>query len=359
MNINQSSFSETALLKSTTCCRSRAKQQAGFIITIELMLIITILGIGLLVGVVAIRDALFKHYVNKQSQEIYVSDANNRLLGKAIGFDEHEAPLIPYIDRTMLPASPNPVHKNYRALIGVRDDRFTSREPVYYSEANCSGTPCIKTPSNEDADNKGVDGIKTSGAVSYLYALQGAPTYAIGNSNNGQGFLYRQSSQSCPLVASRYISQKVISGQPCEDFSVEASQSTETARICTGSIGENTCPTVGELACDTGGQTSSCSCPAGYEYVNDPILGITDDIYCCPTGSTLQSTGLNINTGLLEYECVLEGADSAVGYTTAEPVINPNDNTKNALEEFQAPFKVNLPTDVGAESWVSIPANGE
>ena len=83
--------------------RRRARGQAGFVITLELVLIFTILGIGLLVGLVAIRNALFKWFVNKQAQTVWVYDSSDpaKVLGPVRDFDEHEAPRLFYIDRNL------------------------------------------------------------------------------------------------------------------------------------------------------------------------------------------------------------------------------------------------------------------
>ncbi len=57
--------------------------QDGFILTLELILIISILGIGLFVGFSAIRDALFKYYTSQSSGDVYVSDANGTVFGNS------------------------------------------------------------------------------------------------------------------------------------------------------------------------------------------------------------------------------------------------------------------------------------
>ena len=90
--------------------QQKKSPKAAFVITLELILLVTILFIGTLVGIVAIRDALIKRYVSQQSQVTVVVDAEGRLLGEAVGFDEHDAPRLFYIDRTQ--------STNYRTLIG-------------------------------------------------------------------------------------------------------------------------------------------------------------------------------------------------------------------------------------------------
>jgi len=334
------------------------RKQAGFIITLELLLILTILGIGLFVGLVAIRDALIKYQVSKQSQEIYVSDGNGTLLGKSIGFDLHEAPLVFYIDRSIAPLAPDPLHKNYRALIGVRDDRFTSREPVYYTEPNCQGQPCIKRPSAEIPDNRGVDALPGTGSVSYLYAIQGGPTYAIGRSPQGiPGFLFRQGADACPvdeitaLTGSRYMSQKVEHGEPCESPYQLPIPVGEVPRLCDGEFaGGLLCPQTGPTACGSvpgvDGAPDACGCPVGY-YDAGASLGLIGQ--CCPNGYTLEASGL----------LGLDPTCTGGGLVTAVSVPDPNNADQNALEQFTFPFSVNLPGDTSSQNWEYILPHGE
>lgn len=197
----------------------RVHKQAGFVLTIEAVLIFSILGIGLVVGLVAVRDAVFKYKLSQQDQDFYVFDSSDpaKVIGKVMSFDEHEAPLVPFIDygaRTDIDG--NPI--NHRALVGVRDDRFTSRQPIFYSGASCTGNPCIAEPSGEASYNIGIDGIATTGGVGYLYALQGV-SYGIGAGIAGavQGRLYRQTTVACGggNLVSAWDSQRVVLGSPC------------------------------------------------------------------------------------------------------------------------------------------------
>lgn len=196
----------------------RAHKQAGFILTIEAVLIFTILGIGLFVGIIAVRDALFKYSLSQQDQDFYVFDSSDPVIviGKVAGFDEHEAPLVPFIDYAAR-TDVNGNLLNFRALIGVRDDRFTSRQPIFYSGASCTGDPCIAGPSTEASYNIGIDDIPSTGGVGYLNALQGI-SYGIGIGNAGEikGRLYRQSLNACTTnLVSAWDSQRVVTGSPC------------------------------------------------------------------------------------------------------------------------------------------------
>jgi hypothetical protein len=397
--------------------------QGGFIITLELILVSTILVIGTFIGVVALRDVLFKQYVEKQSRDIYVSDSNGVVLGQAISFDEHEAPRIPYIDRMVPPLSPDPTHRNYRALISIRDDRFTTREAVYYDGANCTGTPCIKAPSDENEDNIGIDNIDATGAVGYLYKSQDGPTYAIGRSPNGiTGYLFRDTGNACPIspeaVKSRYMSQKVVTGSPCESLGSPATTSTTTTTQTDVADAYTECligPGAPELP---GGVVETCSCPNNYSDQNDvvraaeseiiaafevglrglqgfvgnalesaEILALSVGTVCCPSGSVLSNTGLadtvaytiladaitTAVTDVSKQDRALEDLSASLTpqtlvcveeTTTTNPgtgrplvlreaisVLAP-DSTDNALANFSAPFKINLPVDASTDDWV-------
>ncbi|MGB1557713.1 MAG: hypothetical protein ACPHCJ_07995, partial [Oceanococcaceae bacterium] len=362
--------------------QSFPRTQGGFIITVELLLIVTILVIGSVVGLIAIRDALVKRMAAQESSTLVVVDASGAPLGEFVGFDEHEAPLLFYVDRSVPPLAPDPAHRDYRALIGIRDDRFSGREPVYYSGPNCSGTPCLKVASDEITDSSGLDGTASTGAVSYLYGLQGGPTYAIGASADGiQGLLLRSETAACPVEAadirSRYMSQRVVTGSPCEDYALGQPGAADTTCLA-----------------DLGGV---CSCPIGTTDQGDVLsnyLGPIDTLLsettaalnavllglatlpsvdvgevCCPTGTRLRDDGNLVNSTvyvlLRTVIDQLDITDSLVGglvdsilqplngtlycessaqLLAAEEVLDPNDPNRNALSRFLPPFGVNLPT---------------
>ncbi len=372
--------------------RLKRRDQGGFIITIELLLVITILGIGSLVGLVAIRDALFKRYVTNQSHSAIVVDSQNLALGEAVDYDEHDAPRLFYIDRSQA--------RNYRVLIGIRDDRFSSREPLYYAGNSCQGTPCIKTTSDEVADNKGADGISGSGSVSYFNALQGQPNYAVGRGEFGlPGALYRESPQQCPLesaaIGSRWASQKVVRGTPCEPFSLSEDSTEPAYTQCL----------INSL--------EPCECPAGYTDEGDVLAGYLPQInnqitsllaqinpalwvtgvqidsieigtLCCPELMAVQEAELVdaityvaiertlISTGLYDIPSVRSQVEpilapleqeilcaESIQLKAAISVPAADDPARNALEVFVPPFQVNLPADAGSDSWSHTAPRGE
>jgi len=339
-------------------------KEKGFVLTIELILIITILVIGSFVGIAAIRDALLMQKVKQQDRSIIIADSNNKVLGEVINFDEHDAPQLFYIDRTATDTD-----KNYRALIGVRDDRFTSREPIYYTALNCKGDPCIKPTSNETLDSSGVSRLPNTGAVSYFQALQGAPNYAIGRSTNGiPGFLFKETLAACPMpeliggigspIGSRYVSQKVVAGEPCEspvNLPLDVGQPPLT---CSSSDLLSGLGIPLNTSCDSGCGTDDnglCGCPAGYYEVTGGILdslGLTGQ--CCPTGTEFESSGL-LGTGV---NALCKG----LNLKKAQSVANINEPDENALAQFTPPFQVNLPALGGradSDQWYRTDANGE
>ena len=185
-----------------------ARNQAGFVLSVGFILFVTILVIGLVAGVAVVRNAWFKKLAVEASHDVYVIDENNQVLGKAVDFDEHEAPLVPFVDYDA------PDGTNRRVLVGIRDDRFSSRERVYYADTktlNCTGQPCIFAPSTEVSGTStinsiGIDEIQGTGGVSYQIATQagGGPgtqyNYAIGSTDGGlPGRLYRQTDVECQV----------------------------------------------------------------------------------------------------------------------------------------------------------------
>ena len=207
----------------------RVRRQGGFIISMEAILVITILGIGLFIGLAAVRNALFKYYLARQDTSFVVYDSSSptrRLLGTAVGFDEHQAPLLAFVDYGVKYPS-TAKERNLRALIGVRNDRFTSRQPVFYADANCGGTGevCIAVETNSGgALVPGVD--SEAGPIAQLYAMQDGPVYAVGAGTDGnvataanlQGALYRSTEVACRgTMQSMWVSTQLYpsSGSLC------------------------------------------------------------------------------------------------------------------------------------------------
>ncbi|MBG9993059.1 MULTISPECIES: hypothetical protein [unclassified Pseudoalteromonas] len=379
--------------------------QQGYILTIELILIITILIIGSIGGVILVRDALIKRHQTKVDNQITVVDANNRPLGIAVSFDEHQAPLIFYTDRG--------ANNTYRALIGIRDDRFTSREAVYYDAPNCQGNPCLKGLSDEATDSQGVSKLNNTGNVSYINALQQGPNYAIGQLGNTViGQLLKSTPQQCPAnseqILSRYVSQKVVTGSPCESFEIDKQPADSSCLVGVTALGN---PLLGTS--DQGLSQSCDTCQTGYESQGDildlylpqvePLLntalnalslvgiGTNVDIelgtICCPEGTRLEEdenivetlvftilqttfelVGIDLVNNLIISETLsLIGIEPGITYcktslnlVNAEQVINITTG-EPALSSLTPPFKVLLPVHSGQNSttWIHTPPKGE
>ena len=379
--------------------------QQGYILTIELILIITILIIGSIGGVILVRDALIKRHQTKVDNQITVVDANNRPLGIAVSFDEHQAPLIFYTDRG--------ANNTYRALIGIRDDRFTSREAVYYDAPNCQGNPCLKGLSDEATDSQGVSKLNNTGNVSYINALQQGPNYAIGQLGNSViGQLLRSTPQQCPAnseqILSRYVSQKVVTGSPCESFEIDKQPADSSCLVGVTALGN---PLLGTS--DQGLSQSCDTCQTGYESQGDildlylpqvePLLntalnalslvgiGTNVDIelgtICCPEGTRLEDdenivetlvftilqttfelVGIDLVNNLIISETLsLIGIEPGITYcktslnlVNAEQVINITTG-EPALSSLTPPFKVLLPVHSGQNRTTRIhtPPKGE
>jgi hypothetical protein len=376
--------------------RREAEGEKGFVITLELVLIFTILGIGLMVGIVAIRNALFVYWQNKKAQTVWVYDSSvdgtgasaPNLLLPVRDFDEHEAPRVFFVDRNVEWCLPfgqidcTPLVRNYRAFVGVRDDRFTTRQRVFYSESGCTGKPCLPAVSNEAADNFAIGFITTAvdtngddmadlfdtsqvsfaGGQGYLYALQHGPNFGVGadvdQTYNGMrlpGTLYRQTADAClengESILSVWTSQEVTTGEPC--LNLPATLEIDAAKCPDGQGGTNAgdacnvspnvdprCVTggfcVGGTNNDLGCYNDShcpggtcditpliCSCPVGWDN--------TSGANCCPPGSTETAPG----------QCTI-GTDGV--FFLATPVQHA-DGSGNAFANLTPPFFVNLPPD--------------
>jgi hypothetical protein len=368
--------------------------------TMELVLIFTILGLGVLVGIVAIRNALVKFFLKKQSAEIYVvdSDSPQKVIFKAFDLDEHEAPRGQFVDPNVAFEG---VTVNRRVIIAARDDRFTTRHRIFYeTSTNCGVTDladvCIVQNGNEDGDNLGIGiipieasdatvtttvtgsaQIQQAGGIGYLYPMQEGPAYGIGRDvDSGTGFpgtLYRETADFCDPanVRSVWTSQEVVSGEPC--LTLDAGVTVEAAKCppgaqggaigdpcnsppadvrCTtsgtcsvngtGCNGDAECPDFGTgETCDE--TTLQCACP-------DTDNGALADNWvefganCCPPGTTEGAPG----------QCEIANNGT---FRIAEPVLN--DDGDNALSVFVPPFRVSVPLQPGLTWQANAPGGFE
>jgi hypothetical protein len=180
----------------------RRKRSRGFILTLELLLLLAIFGTVIVFALVLVQQ----HFVQSVSDPfgrtvfIYDSTSPSVLIGRAVGFNQYEAPQVIY--RIPDPAEP------VAALLGVRPANFTTRPSVFYDSPTCTGGAWMLDPTNAAAG--------ASGEASDFYATQGT-AFAIGIAGGSQNVLYRSTSGAAPgaMPQSRWVSERYsINCQP-------------------------------------------------------------------------------------------------------------------------------------------------
>jgi hypothetical protein len=355
---------------------NNSRRERGYVLSLMTILVLTIVGIGLFVGLYAVRDAWFKKSEFQRSldvQVLYDQDGTPGgpaiILGKAVDFDEHETPLIPFVDYAQT-YNGQPV--NYRALIGVRDVRFTSEERVYYTSNNCSSgggnVACVFVPSSEGhAARHGVSYQQATQAGSSIAAGVPQKTYAVGQTEtqgDGQpGWLWRQTDDDCPIGVntdinsswhSKSLAPLSIDSCESEDFYVDVTtlalrcQDSPSGGNCTTATTMNPAPA---LQCDwedaegdtdgsgvfDGGVTETpivfCGCPTGYS--EWPIGNGSG--WCCPDGTNSGGAG--------QCQQIANNLPANGTFKIAEPV---ELSGQNIFDNFipNRPFTVNTPLRV-------------
>jgi hypothetical protein len=167
--------------------RRRLAHSTGFIITIELILIFTILVIGTLVGVIAVRNAVFRLVETRLASRLLVNDAADPPLTiKPISFDVCEAPQF---------LCPDPSN-GLDALLGIRPTGLVSRDQIYFTGPGCTGDLYLARPGDSTLP------------VGYLNALQGV-SYGVGPGDflSPAGRLYRSDGAPTAIfIESRFAS---------------------------------------------------------------------------------------------------------------------------------------------------------
>ncbi len=135
------------------------------------------------------------------------------------------------------------------------------------------------------SDSYDIAGDGAAGAVSYLSALQAGPNYAIGNSGTDvKGFLFRETSAACPyspeMVGSRYVSQKVVPGLPCESVAPASGAAEPGTGGATNASGPDITDAYTDciVGTDITGAIIPCSCPSGYSSEGDVINALDAEI---------------------------------------------------------------------------------
>ncbi len=130
--------------------RPSRSHQRGFVISLEFVVIFTILFLALLAGCVVVRNGIIQAAVARARSEVFVKDGQFHVIAKPVSYDLCEAPQLLCRD----PGYPSPVDPDpgpsagLNALVGVRPDRFVTRNRIYFSEPGCdpSGGVFIAPP---------------------------------------------------------------------------------------------------------------------------------------------------------------------------------------------------------------------
>ncbi len=152
--------------------RSRA---AGFVITLEFLLVMALFVLPLLIGAVLLGRKLYTLYLNQRefTEQPYsravVWDSTNpgptpppKVVGPVIGYDQYEAPLVIF----------RHVRTKAGVILGVRTDRFTSYGQVFYTGTACDGTAYVRSDYATVASG-------TYPPIGFAYQMQGV-SYAMG-----------------------------------------------------------------------------------------------------------------------------------------------------------------------------------
>jgi hypothetical protein len=176
----------------------RRRTSGGFILTLELLLLLAIFGTVIVFALILVQQHFVKSVSNPFGRTVFVYDStppsgSSLLIGRAVGFNQYEAPQVIY--RINDPAEP------VAALLGVRPANFTTRPSVFYDAPGCTGGSWMLDPANAAAG--------ASGEVSDFYSTQGT-AFAIGFAGGSQNVLYRSTPGAAPAVMpqSRWVSER-------------------------------------------------------------------------------------------------------------------------------------------------------
>ena len=196
---------------------SRSKKKAaGFIISLEFILVMALVVFPLMVGAVLLGRKLITLYLNQKAMieqplarpviwdSSVDASGNAKPVGPVIGYDRFEAPLVLYRDAsTGIVVAGSSFEPG--VLMGVRPNRFTTSSSVYYPTSDCSGDAAfIKSPSAATSPWPEVGFISQTQSINY----------AVGRGNN----LYRATGGGATLgsgsVGSVWTSQDIGDSSP-------------------------------------------------------------------------------------------------------------------------------------------------
>ncbi|MEO8383336.1 MAG: hypothetical protein ABI779_27015 [Acidobacteriota bacterium] len=180
--------------------RARRAGSGGFILTLELLVLLSIFGVVIVFALALAQRYFVQSVADPFGRTVFIYDStqpmgSSVLVGRAVGFNPFESPLIVY----RIPAPSAPV----AALLAVRPANFTTRQSVYYAGAACTGATYLLDPTNPTAG--------TVGEVSELYAAQGT-AFAIGTDGASRNVLFRSTPGASPASTpqSRWVSERYV-----------------------------------------------------------------------------------------------------------------------------------------------------
>jgi hypothetical protein len=190
--------------------RHRRRQSPGFILTLELLLLISIFSVVIIFALVLMQRHFVQTVSDPFGRTIFIYDSkppkgSSVLIGRTVSFNQYEAPEVIY--RIPDPAEP------VAALLGVRASNFTTRPSVFYDNAGCTGGTWMLDPQNPASG--------ASGEISDLYSIQGT-AFAIGTVGGSQNVLYRSTPGAAPGVTpqSRWVSERYTAN--CQPVAADA-----------------------------------------------------------------------------------------------------------------------------------------
>jgi hypothetical protein len=163
---------------------NRRRRSAGFVITLELLLVMVVFVLPLLLGMFVLGRKLVTLYLNQREYleqpysraVVWDSSATPKVIGPVVGYDPYESPLVIFRDSLT----------DGGVVLGVRAERFTSFGEVFYSDSACTEAPRLRGWSTDRATGTqvvgGVGPLLGNPPVGVMYQMQHR-SYAMGSGN--------------------------------------------------------------------------------------------------------------------------------------------------------------------------------
>ncbi len=152
----------------------RRHRAAGFVLTLELLLIVALVVIPILIGLILLGRKAYTLYLAQREfidqpysrAVVWDSSATPKVIGAVIGYDPFEAPLVVFRDAAA----------GGGVVLGVRPTRITSYGEVYYDDDTCTTNPRIRAHDSPKATVSG------NPPIGFAYQMLGR-SYAMGRGN--------------------------------------------------------------------------------------------------------------------------------------------------------------------------------